>query len=70
MIDNLEAGQLVSLLVHNKKEIDTCKEQIDNLSQFRSKVIKAAMDKGVSVTDIAKHLKISRQRVYKILKSV
>jgi len=70
MIDNLEAGQLVSLLVHNKKEIDTCKEQIDNLSQFRVKVIKAAMDKGVSVTDIAKHLKISRQRVYKILKSV
>lgn len=70
MIDNLEAGQLVSLLVHNKKEIDTCKEKIDNLSQFRVKVIKAAMDKGVSVTDIAKHLKISRQRVYKILKSV
>lgn len=70
MIDNLEAGQLVSLLVHNKKEIDTCKEQMDNLSQFRVKVIKAAMDKGVSVTDIAKHLKISRQRVYKILKSV
>ena len=70
MIDNLEAGQLVSLLVHNRKEIDTCKEQIDNLSQFRVKVIKAAMDKGVSVTDIAKHLKISRQRVYKILKSV
>ena len=44
------------------------KKSIDKLSHARVNLIKKATREGMSITDIAKYLGISRQRVYKIIK--
>lgn len=57
-----------ALLFWNKKQMEEHKKSIDKLSHARVNLIKKATREGMSITDIAKYLGISRQRVYKIIK--
>ena len=57
-----------ALLFWNKKQIEEHKAKIKKLSHARVNLIKRATKEGMSVTDVAKNLGISRQRVYKIIK--
>ena len=57
-----------ALLYWNKKQMEEHKKAIDKLSHARVNLIKKATKEGMSVTDVANNLGISRQRVYKIIK--
>jgi len=57
-----------ALLFWNRKQMQEHKKAIEKLSHARVNLIKRATKEGMSVTDVAKNLGISRQRVYKIIK--
>tara|TARA_B100001113_G_C20714648_1_gene450909 strand:- start:159 stop:368 length:210 start_codon:yes stop_codon:yes gene_type:complete len=57
-----------ALLLRNRTLMEEKKKAIDKLSHERVNLIKKATKEGMSVTDVAKNLGISRQRVYKIIK--
>lgn len=57
-----------ALLFWNRKQMQEHKKAIDKLSHARVNLIKKATKEGMSVTDVANNLGISRQRVYKIIK--
>lgn len=57
-------------LWYNKTELEKKNKEVDKLSEARVNLIKQALSSGWSVSEIAKELNISRQRVYKILKNV
>jgi len=57
-----------ALLFWNRKQMEEHKEKIEKLSHARVNLIKRATKEGMSVTDVANNLGISRQRVYKIIK--
>lgn len=57
-----------ALLFWNRKQMQEHKKAIEKLSHARVNLIKRAKKEGMSVTDVAKNLGISRQRVYKIIK--
>ena len=57
-----------ALLFWNRKQMEEHKKAIDKLSHARVNLIKKAKKEGMSVTDVANNLGISRQRVYKIIK--
>ena len=60
--------EVKALLFWNRKQMQEHKKAIDKLSHARVNLIKRAKKEGMSVTDVAKNLGISRQRVYKIIK--
>jgi len=60
--------EVKALLFWNRKKMEEHKKAIDKLSHARVNLIKRATKEGMSVTDVAKNLGISRQRVYKIIK--
>lgn len=60
--------EVKALLFWNRKQMEEHKKAIDKLSYARVNLIKKATKEGMSVTDVAKNLGISRQRVYKIIK--
>jgi len=60
--------EVKALLFWNRKQMEEHKKAIDKLSHARVNLIKRATKEGMSVTDVAKNLGISRQRVYKIIK--
>ena len=60
--------EVKALLFWNRKQMQEHKKAIDKLSHARVNLIKRATKEGMSVTDVAKNLGISRQRVYKIIK--
>ena len=57
-----------ALLFWNRKQMQEHKKAIEKLSHARVNLIKKATKEGMSVTDVANNLGISRQRVYKIKK--
>lgn len=57
-----------ALLFWNRKQMQEHKKAIEKLSHARVNLIKKATKEGMSVTDVAHNLGISRQRVYKIIK--
>jgi DNA invertase Pin-like site-specific DNA recombinase len=57
-----------ALLFWNRKQMEEHKKAIDKLSHARVNLIKKATKEGMSVTNVANNLGISRQRVYKIIK--
>jgi len=57
-----------ALLFWNRKQMEEHKKAIEKLSHARVNLIKKATKEGMSVTDVANNLGISRQRVYKIIK--
>jgi len=57
-----------ALLFWNRKQMQEHKKAIEKLSHARVNLIKKATKEGMSVTDVANNLGISRQRVYKIIK--
>ena len=60
--------EVKALLFWNRKQMEEHKKAIEKLSHARVNLIKRATEEGMSVTDVAKNLGISRQRVYKIIK--
>ena len=60
--------EVKALLFWNRKQMEEHKKAIDKLSHARINLIKRATKEGMSVTDVANNLGISRQRVYKIIK--
>ena len=60
--------EVKALLFWNRKQMEEHKKEIDKLSHARVNLIKKATKEGMSVTDVANNLGISRQRVYKIIK--
>jgi DNA-directed RNA polymerase specialized sigma subunit len=60
--------EVKALLFWNRKQMEEHKKAIDKLSHARVNLIKKATKEGMSVTDVANNLGISRQRVYKIIK--
>lgn len=60
--------EVKALLFWNRKQMEEHKKAIDKLSHARVNLIKRATKEGMSVTDVANNLGISRQRVYKIIK--
>jgi len=60
--------EVKALLFWNRKQMEEHKKAIEKLSHARVNLIKKATKEGMSVTDVAKNLGISRQRVYKIIK--
>jgi len=60
--------EVKALLFWNRKQMQEHKKAIEKLSHARVNLIKRAKKEGMSVTDVAKNLGISRQRVYKIIK--
>ena len=60
--------EVKALLFWNRKQMQEHKKAIEKLSHARVNLIKRATKEGMSVTDVAKNLGISRQRVYKIIK--
>ena len=60
--------EVKALLFWNRKQMEEHKKAIDKLSHARVNLIKKATKEGMSVTDVANNLGLSRQRVYKIIK--
>jgi len=60
--------EVKALLFWNRKQMQEHKKAIEKLSHARVNLIKRATKEGMSVTDVANNLGISRQRVYKIIK--
>ena len=60
--------EVKALLFWNRKQMEEHKKAIEKLSHARVNLIKKATKEGMSVTDVANNLGISRQRVYKIIK--
>ena len=60
--------EIKALLFWNRKQMEEHKKAIEKLSHARVNLIKKATKEGMSVTDVANNLGISRQRVYKIIK--
>jgi DNA-directed RNA polymerase specialized sigma subunit len=60
--------EVKALLFWNRKQMEEHKKAIEKLSDARVNLIKRATKEGMSVTDVANNLGISRQRVYKIIK--
>lgn len=60
--------EVKALLFWNRKQMEEHKKAIDKLSHARVNLIKKATKEGMSVTNVANNLGISRQRVYKIIK--
>ena len=60
--------EVKALLFWNRKQMEEHKKAIDKLSHARVNLNKKATKEGMSVTDVANNLGISRQRVYKIIK--
>ena len=60
--------EVKALLFWNRKQMEEHKKAINKLSHARVNLIKKATKEGMSVTDVANNLGISRQRVYKIIK--
>jgi len=60
--------EVKALLFWNRKQMEEHKKAIEKLSHARVNLIKRATKEGMSVTDVANNLGISRQRVYKIIK--
>jgi len=60
--------EVKALLFWNRKQMQEHKKAIEKLSHARVNLIKKATKEGMSVTDVANNLGISRQRVYKIIK--
>ena len=60
--------EVKALLFWNRKQMQEHKKAKEKLSHARVNLIKKATKEGMSVTDVANNLGISRQRVYKIIK--
>ena len=60
--------EVKALLFWNRKQMEEHKKAIVKMSHARVNLIKKATKEGMSVTDVANNLGISRQRVYKIIK--
>ena len=56
-----------ALLFWNRKQMEEHLEKIEKLSHARVNLIKRATKEGMSVSNVAKYLGISRQRVYNII---
>ncbi len=54
-------------LSFNKLLMDSKKDELNKLSQVRTKLINDSVAEGWSVIQISKATELSRQRVYKIL---
>ena len=57
----------LELLSFNKLLMDSRKDELNKLSQVRTKLINDSVAEGWSVIQISKATELSRQRVYKIL---
>lgn len=57
----------LELLSFNKLLMDSKKDELNKLSQVRTKLINDSVAEGWSVIQISKATELSRQRVYKIL---
>ena len=57
----------LELLSFNKLLMDSKKDELNKLSQVRTKLINDSVAEGWSVIQISRATELSRQRVYKIL---
>ena len=70
LMNNLDSKKIVLEELHNVAYlIKEAQDLVDSLKERRVKLINGGRKKGVSLTDMAMVLDISRQRIYQILDS-
>jgi|TARA_B100000287_G_C20187929_1_gene604902 DNA-directed RNA polymerase specialized sigma subunit len=70
LMNNLDSKKIVLEELHNVAYlIKEAQDLVDSLKERRVKLINSGRKKGVSLTDMAMVLDISRQRIYQILNS-
>ncbi len=70
LMNNLDSKKIVLEELHNVAYlIKEAQDLVDSLKERRVKLINGGRKKGVSLTDMAMVLDISRQRIYQILNS-